>query len=52
MRKLNNKGFAISTLIYGLAIMGIMIVAILMATMAQTARTVNASSEKLMFITF
>lgn len=36
MRKLNNKGFAISTLIYGLAIMGIMIVAILMATMAQT----------------
>lgn len=36
MKKLNNKGFAISTLIYGLAIMGIMIVAILMATMAQT----------------
>ena len=36
MRKLNNKGFAISTLIYGLAIMGIMIVAILMATMSQT----------------
>ena len=36
MKKLNNKGFAISTLIYGLAIMGIMIVAILMATMSQT----------------
>ena len=36
MRKLNNKGFAISTLIYGLAIMAIMIVAILMATMSQT----------------
>lgn len=36
MKRMNNKGFAISTLIYGLAIMGIMIVAILMATMAQT----------------
>ena len=36
MKKMNNKGFAISTLIYGLAIMGIMIVTILMATMAQT----------------
>lgn len=36
MRNLNNKGFAISTLIYGLALMGIMIIAILMATMAQT----------------
>ncbi len=35
MKRINNKGFAISTLIYGLAIMGIMIVAILMATMAQ-----------------
>lgn len=35
MKKLNNKGFAISTIIYGLAIMIIMIVAILMATMAQ-----------------
>ncbi len=36
MKRLNNKGFAISTLIYGLAIMGIMIVAILIATMAKT----------------
>ena len=41
MKKLNNKGFAISTLIYGLAIMGIMIVAILMATMAQTRSNNN-----------
>ena len=36
MKRLNNKGFAISTVIYGLAIMGIMLVAILMATMAST----------------
>ena len=34
--KLNNKGFAISTVIYGLAIMGILLVAIIMATMAAT----------------
>lgn len=36
MKKLNNKGFAISTVIYGLAIMGILIVALLMATMSTT----------------
>lgn len=36
MKKLNNKGFAISTVIYGLSIMGILLVAILMATMAST----------------
>ena len=36
MKKMNNKGFAISTVIYGLSIMGIMIVAILMAILAQT----------------
>ena len=45
MKKLNNKGFAVSTLIYGLSIMGIMIVAILMATMAQT-RTNNTNLAK------
>ena len=45
MKKMNNKGFAISTLIYGLSIMGIMIVAILMATMAQT-RSNNSSLAK------
>ena len=39
---MNNKGFAISTLIYGLAVMGIMIVAILMATMAKNIT--NSSS--------
>ena len=34
--KLNNKGFAISTVIYGFSIMGIILVAIIMATMAST----------------
>ena len=34
--KLNNKGFAISTVIYGLSIMGILLIAIIMATMATT----------------
>ncbi len=33
---MNQKGFAISTVIYGLSIMGILIVAVLMATMATT----------------
>ena len=32
--KKNNKGFAISTVIYGLSIMGILLVAIMMATMS------------------
>jgi hypothetical protein len=47
MKKLNNKGFAISTLIYGLAIMGIMIVAILMATMAQTRSNNNSLAKSI-----
>lgn len=47
MKKLNNKGFAISTLIYGLAIMGIMIVAILMATMAQTRSNTSSLAKSI-----
>lgn len=46
---MNNKGFAISTLIYGLSIMGIMIVAIVMGTMAGSrtnVREMNQSIEK------
>ena len=35
MKKLNRNGFAISTVIYGLSVMGIMIVAILLATISQ-----------------
>ena len=41
--KLNNKGFAISTLIYGLSIMGIMLIAILMGVMA-----VNRSNNRVL----
>lgn len=36
MKKMNNKGFAISTVIYGLSIMGILIVSILMGIMSTT----------------
>lgn len=46
---MNNKGFAISTLVYGLSIMGIMIVAIAMGTMAASRtniREVNNSVEE------
>lgn len=39
--KLNNKGFAISTLIYGLSIMGMMLISILMGIMA-----VNRSNNR------
>lgn len=45
MRK-NNKGFAISTVIYGLSIMGILIVAIMMATMSNNrANTRNLAKS-------
>ncbi len=40
MKKLNNKGFAITTLIYGLAILGILLMTLLMSTMSQ-ARSNN-----------
>ena len=40
MKKLNNKGFAITTVIYGLAILGILLMALLMSTLSQ-ARTNN-----------
>ena len=38
MKRLNNKGFAITTVVYGLAIMGILLVGIIMSTIA-TNRT-------------
>lgn len=41
--KMNNKGFAISTLVYGLSIMGIMLMAILMGIMA-----VNRSNNRIL----
>ena len=36
MLKMNKKGFAISTVIYGLSIMGVLIVSILMGIMSTT----------------
>lgn len=44
--KLNNKGFAITTLIYGLSIMGMMLMALLMSVMAvNRANNRNLSNE-------
>jgi len=43
MKRMNNKGFAISTVIYGLSIMSILIVSILMGTMSST----RSNSRKL-----
>lgn len=45
MKKLNNKGFAISTVIYGLSVMGIMIVAVLLAIMAQNRSNTKQLSK-------
>ena len=39
MKKLNNKGFAISVVIYGLSVMSILILSIIMATMSSTRAT-------------
>jgi len=47
MKKLNRKGFAISTVIYGLSIMGIMIVAILLATMSQNRSNVSQLAKSI-----
>ena len=43
--RLNNKGFAITTIVYGLSVMGILLVAILINTMA-TTRTNNRNMSK------
>ncbi|MBQ6323934.1 MAG: hypothetical protein IJI22_03780 [Bacilli bacterium] len=42
---MNNKGFAISAVVYGLAIMGILIVAILMKTVSSTRENQKQLSE-------
>lgn len=46
MLKMNNKGFAISTVIYGLSIMGVLIVSILMGIMS-TTRANNREFSKI-----
>ena len=45
MFKLNNKGFAFSTILYGLMIMGIMIILVIISTM-QTNRVTNKNFVK------
>lgn len=45
MKKMNNKGFAISTVIYGLSIMGILIITILMGTMSSTRKNTKLLSK-------
>lgn len=37
--KLNNKGFAISTIVYGLLMMAILVIVILLSTMSFTKKT-------------
>ena len=44
---MNNKGFAITTLVYGLAIMGLLLIAIIMATLSSTRRSVRDMSDKI-----
>ena len=47
MRRLNNKGFAISTIIYGLSIMGILLVAMIMAEMATIRSNTRQMSKSI-----
>lgn len=47
MIKGNNKGFAITTVLYGLSIMGIMLVAIVMATMSSIRKGNNDYIQKI-----
>lgn len=43
---MNNKGFAITTLVYGLSIMGILLISIIMATLSSTRKNIRELSEK------
>ena len=47
MKSLNNKGFAISTVIYGLSIMSIMIMVIIINTMASTRANTKELSKSI-----
>lgn len=47
MKRLNNKGFAISTVVYGLSIMGVLIVMIVMRSMASNRTNQKAISESI-----
>lgn len=45
MKKLNNKGFAITTIVYGLSILGIMLIAMLMSIMSVTRSNTKEMSQ-------
>ena len=44
---MNNKGFAITTLIYGLAIMMLLLIAIIMATLSSMRRNMKDLSDQI-----
>ena len=45
MKKLNKKGFAISTLIYGLSILGLLLITMLMSTLSNTRSNAKEMSN-------
>ena len=45
MKRLNNKGFAITTIVYGLAIMSTMILTLVMSLLATTRQDNNNLSK-------
>lgn len=47
MKKLNNKGFAISTMLYGLLILIVLIIAMILSTMAFNRKNSREFSEKI-----
>ena len=47
MKRLNNKGFAITTIVYGLAIMSTMILTLVMSSLATTRRDNNNLSKEI-----
>ena len=47
MKRLNNKGFAISTVIYGLSVMSVLIMAVIMGTMANNRANTKELSKSI-----
>ena len=47
VRKLNNKGFAITTIVYGLSIMGILLISIIMGVISTNRQHNRELSKKI-----
>lgn len=47
MKKLNNKGFALSTVLYGLLIMGILIITLLMSVMSNNRKNTSTLVQRI-----